>query len=141
MPQNPPPVSHHGCAVLLQGHGISEIYVLVEAGLRWMKGQGIKAEQMARLRDYRDVLARAHDDQRMFLKEHELPTYVVVEQHSNRQDVADLMAVADAAKELGYTVQNVRRLARTGLLQRERTSGLLIRSDVLALKRQRKRGG
>lgn len=76
----------------------------------------------------------------MFAKEHELPVYVAAEAHSTRQDVADLITVVDAAKELGYTVQHVRRLARTGLLQRERISGLLIRSDVLTLKRQRKRG-
>ncbi|WP_264992407.1 type IV toxin-antitoxin system AbiEi family antitoxin domain-containing protein, partial [Mycobacterium montefiorense] len=135
---SPPPVSQHGAAVLLQGIGVSEVYAVFEAGLRWMKGQGIKAEQMTRLCGYRDVLARAHDD-RMFADEHGFPTYVVVEAHSRCQDVADLITVADAAEALGYTPQHVRRLARSGRLQREGISGLLIRSDVLTLKRQRKR--
>jgi hypothetical protein len=135
---NPPPVSQHGLAVLLQGLGVSEVYTLVEAGLRWVQGQGIKPEQMTRLRGYRDVLAQAHDD-RMFSKEHELPTYVVAETHSKCQDVADLMTVAEAAKELRYTVQHVRRLARAGVLQ-QGSFGLILRSDVLTLKRQRKRG-
>jgi hypothetical protein len=135
---SPPPVQQHGLAVLLQGLGVSEVYTLVEAGLKWMKGQGIKAEQMTRLHSYRDVLAQAHDD-RMFAKEHELPTYVVAEAHSKCQDVADLMTVADAAKELRYTVQHVRRLVRAGVLQ-QGSFGLILRSDVLTQKLERKRG-
>lgn len=103
-----------------------------------MKTQSLKPDQFSRLKHHRDVLARAHDD-RMFAKEHESPVYVVAEQHSICQDVADLITVADAAAELGYTPQHVRRLAHTGLLQRGGLPGLLIRSDVLALKRQRQR--
>lgn len=135
---DPAPVQQYGYCVLLQSTGISEVYALVEAGLRWMKGQGIRSEQMTRLRGYRDVLAQAHDD-RMFAKEHDFPIYVAAEAHSKCQDVQDLMTVADAAKELKYTMQHVRRLARAGILQ-QGAFGLLVRSDVLALKRQRKRG-
>ena len=109
----PKPVTQHGLAVLLQGLGVSEVFILVEAGLRWVETQGIRAEQMARLRRHRDVVAKAHDD-RMFSKEHELPAYVVAEEHSIRQDVADLITVADAAKELSYSVQHVRRLDGMG---------------------------
>jgi hypothetical protein len=135
---DPPPVQQCHHAVLLQGDGISEVFILVEAGLRYMKEQCIKPDQMQRLRRHRDVLAQAHDD-RMFLKEHELPVYAVVEAHSIRQDVADLMTVAEAAEELEYTVQHVRRLARAGVLQ-QGAFGLLVRSHVLTLKRQRKLG-
>ena len=134
----PEPVQQHGLAVLLQGVGISEVFILVEAGLRRMENQGIRCEQMARLRRHRDVLAAAHDD-RMFAKEHDLPVYVAAQRHSVRQDVADLITVADAAEELNYTVQHIRRLARAGTLQRENTSGLLFRTGVLALKRKRER--
>ncbi|MEW5808565.1 MAG: helix-turn-helix domain-containing protein [Actinomycetota bacterium] len=132
-------VQQFGLCVLLQGQGLSEVYALVEAGWRYMKGQGIKAEQMQRLQAYRHILATAHDERLRFAKEHELATYVAVDAHSEGQDVADLISVADAAKELGFSVQHVRRLARSGLLQRAAFSGLLIRSDVLALKRQRAR--
>ena len=135
----PEPVAQHGLAVLLQGRGVSEVFMLVEAGLRYMKNQCLKPEQMQRLRQHRDVLARAHDD-RMSTNGRELPVYVAVEAHSECQDIADLMKVAAAAKELGCTERHVRRMVHSGLLQREGTFGLLIKSDVLALKQQRKRG-
>lgn len=132
------PVQAHGLAVLLQGAGISEVFILVEAGLRYMKDQGLKREQYTRLKSHRDILAEAHDE-RMSTNGHDLPVYVVREAHSVRQDVADLITVADAAAELGYTERHVRRLAHAGLLQRGGIPGLLIRSDVLTLAARRRK--
>lgn len=132
------PVQQHGPAVLLQGVGVSEIYALVEAGLRWMKGQGIKPEQMARMMGYRDVLAAAHTT-RMSADGHKLGDYVVAERYSIRRDVADLTTVANAAEEIGCSQRHVRRLVGTGALRREPAFGLLIRSDVLTYKQQRER--
>ena len=136
----PEPVQQHDFAVLLQGRGISEVFVLVEAGLQYMKGQCLAPNQWGRLRGYRDALARAHDD-RMRTDAHDLPAYVVAEAHSKRYDVADLMSIADAAEKLERSEQHVRRLARTGVLRREPKSGLLIGSDVMAAKRIRQRRG
>jgi hypothetical protein len=122
---------------VLQGRGVSEVYALVEAGLRWMKDQGIRTDQMARLRDYRDVLAQAHDD-RMSATGRELPVYVVAESHSEGQDDADWISVAEASAELGVSPRQVRRLSMVYQLGRRfGTTWALDRGAVRALKRQR----
>ena len=135
---NPPPVSQHGLAVLLQGSGLSEVFILVEAGLRRMENQGIKAEQMARLRRHRDVLAAAHDD-RMSHPGHEFAGVVVAESNSHCQDGDDWMSIAEAATELSLTTRHLRRLAPILGGTRIGNSWMVKKAPVLTLKRQRER--
>jgi len=134
----PAPVQQHGLAVLLQGIGVSEVYALVEAGLQWMKGQGIKAEQLTRLRGYRDVLAAAHDD-RMSDCGHEFAEATAAESNSQCQDGDDWMSIAEAAAALTLSDRHARRLAPELGGVRIGATWMVRKAPVLALKRQRQR--
>jgi hypothetical protein len=62
-------------------------------------------------------LAAAHTDG-MSACGHDLPAYVVAEAHSHRQDIADLITIANAAEELGCTQRHVRRMTHAGTSDR-----------------------
>lgn len=134
----PEPVAQHGPAVLLQGLGVSEVYALAEAGLQWMKGQGIKTEQMARLRGYRDVLAAAHTD-RMSAVGHTFAEVTVAESHSESQDGDDWMSIADVAAELSLSARHARRLAPKLGGVRIGASWVVRKAPVLTFKAARER--
>lgn len=132
-----PPVQQVGGAVLVQGkESLHQLAQCVLALMREMHRNGYAPPPALA-----DLLTKAHAA-RMSDNGHELVSYQVLQAHSESQDVDDWIDVAEAARILGVSERQARRLALNllpGQAKRIGNTRALRRAPVLALAEQRRR--